>query len=90
MTARSRTSLRDLFIKALKPRQEQFVEDFMDSFTNKVDDSEYQYFAASLTADTVGDWRQYGDADGFYTQQCTVASDTKGEGTWETKQTIEP
>lgn len=48
----------------------------------------YRYDAQSLTADTIGDWRTYSDANGFYTQYCTVANATKGAGTWITKLTI--
>lgn len=48
----------------------------------------YRYDAQSSTADTAGDWRTYSDANGFYTQYCTVGNATKGAGTWVTKQTV--
>lgn len=48
----------------------------------------FRYDAVSQTADTVGDWRTYSDANGLYTQICTVANPVKGAGTWVTKQTI--
>lgn len=50
---------------------------------------EYAYHAASTEEDTTGDWRQYADANGFYTQYCTAGNATKGGGTWETKFTIQ-
>jgi len=50
---------------------------------------EHYYHSASLTADTLGDWRIYGDVNGFYFQYCTVANATKGSGTWVNKFTIE-
>ena len=40
------------------------------------------------SGDTIGDWRTYSDANGFYTQYCTVGSATVGNGTWVTKHTI--
>jgi len=50
---------------------------------------EYYYHAQSSTADTAGDWRQYADDNGFYTQYWTVGNATKGAGTWITKHTIQ-
>ena len=50
---------------------------------------EYVYHAASTTADTAGDWRQYADIDGYYFQQCTVSNPAKGAGTWVTKFTTQ-
>ncbi len=38
--------------------------------------------------DTIGDWRTYSDANGFYTQYCTVGAATRGFGTWQTKHTV--
>ena len=32
--------------------------------------------------DTIGDWRQYADADNFYTQRCTGAAPSQGDGDW--------
>jgi hypothetical protein len=48
----------------------------------------YKYDSQIFGKDTVGDWRTYSDQNGFYTQYCTVAGETKGSGTWATKQTI--
>lgn len=47
------------------------------------------YHDQSRTADTIGDWRQYADGNGFYTQYCTLGNATKGAGTWVTKFTIQ-
>lgn len=52
-------------------------------------ESEYHYFAQSPTEDTAGDWRQYGDDEGFYTEYCTVGNPIKGSGTWILKHTIQ-
>jgi hypothetical protein len=49
----------------------------------------YIYHDQSKTADTIGDWRTYSDANGFYTQYCTVGNAIKGAGTWSTKFTIQ-
>jgi hypothetical protein len=49
----------------------------------------YRYDAQSYTADTVGDWRTYADANGYYVQYCTVGNATKGAGTWVTKFTVQ-
>ena len=49
----------------------------------------YTYHDQSATADTAGDWRTYADANGYYTQYCTVGNATKGSGTWTTKMTIQ-
>jgi hypothetical protein len=49
----------------------------------------YLYIAADPNLDTAGDWRQFGDDDGFYIQYCTVGDSTKGSGTWVTKFTTE-
>jgi hypothetical protein len=49
----------------------------------------YNYYAASPTEDTVGDWRQYGDNNGFYIQYCTVGNAVKGAGTWVSKFTTQ-
>lgn len=38
--------------------------------------------------DTAGDWRQFADASGFYTQRCETGNVVQGAGTWITKQTI--
>ena len=56
MTARNRTYLRDFFIKALKPRQEQFVDDFMDSFYNINDDEK---FDIHIRVDSDGSTTEY-------------------------------
>lgn len=48
----------------------------------QIDDSEYLYFAASQTDDTVNDVRISNDSDFFLVESCTVASGTKGGGTW--------
>lgn len=60
-----------------------------DEFSGGSFSGGYLYFAQSATEDTVGDWRKYGDINGFYTQYCSVASPVKGNGTWTTKHTIQ-
>lgn len=50
---------------------------------------DYVYHEQSRTADTAGDWREYADDNGFYTQYCTVGNAIKGQGTWLTKFTIQ-
>jgi hypothetical protein len=50
---------------------------------------DYVYHAAAVGEDTAGDWRQYADASGFYTEVCTVGAATKGGGTWAVKFTIQ-
>jgi len=52
-----------------------------------VDRGDYVYHFQS-SGDRVGDWRTYSDANGFYTQYCTVSNATRGNGTWVTKSTI--
>lgn len=48
----------------------------------------YHYHSQTIGQDTAGDWRTYSDANGFYTDYCTVGNVTKGSGTWVNKQTI--
>lgn len=49
----------------------------------------YMYFAQNTSADTIGDWRVFGNLTAFYVEYCTVANATKGGGTWVMKQTIQ-
>ena len=64
-------------------------DDSQTGTDNQLLRNEYYYFAQSLTEDTEGDWRMYGDDNGFYFQVCTVGNATKGAGTWVTKFTID-
>ena len=76
-------TLRDAMVKANANFTELYDEQ------NHTPIGGYHYFALSPTADTINDWRQWGDADGFYTEQCTVANAVKGSGTWVLKFTIQ-
>jgi hypothetical protein len=50
---------------------------------------DYLYMADDPNKDTIGDWRHYADASGYYIQYCTVGNAVKGSGTWLTKFTIQ-
>ena len=58
-------------------------------FDNNISRDSYLYFSQSSTSDTIGDWRQHGDDNGFYVEYCTVGNATKGGGTWVNKFTIQ-
>ena len=88
MSIQTKTTLKTYFQTGDKPTESQFVN-LIDSFHNAMADGSINataklYLAASETADTLNDWRIYGDADYFYVQQCTVANAVKGSGTWTT------
>lgn len=89
MTAKSRNTLKPFLYQAVKPRQEQVIDDLLDSMVNKVDDNDYIYLAETPDADTVNDWRFYKDVNGLYLQYCTVAGATKNSGTWLTSFTFQ-
>lgn len=54
---------------------------YINSDTN-IPLTKYQYYAASETADTIGDERIYVSTAGYFIQYCSVAGATKGSGTW--------
>lgn len=88
MSIQTKTVLKTYFNTGDKPNEAQFVN-LIDSFHNAMADGSINstakvYLAASATADTLNDWRIYGDANGFYLQICTVANAVKGAGTWVT------
>jgi hypothetical protein len=93
MSIQTKTTLKTYFNTGDIPTEAQYVN-LIDSFHNAMSDGSinttaYLYLAASETADTVNDWRMYGDSAGLYVQFCTVANAVKGSGTWVTKFTIE-
>jgi len=49
---------------------------------------QYRYDSQNVNVDTAGDWRTYSDANGYYTEYCTVGNATQGGGTWVNKHTI--
>jgi hypothetical protein len=75
------------FLDSLKGEDGNDGNDGLDGRNVPIGD--YAYHAANSSIDTIGDWRTYADANGFYTQYCTVGDATKGAGTWVTKFTIQ-
>ena len=74
------------------------LTDLVDSSFNFIDDNDADitasdpaiiYYAQDQSKDIIGDWRQWGDTLGFYTQYCTGGAETKGGGTWLTKHTVQ-
>jgi len=61
----------------------------MQAVDSHIERGKYAYHDQFSDLDLVGDWRQYADDNGFYTQYCTVGNETKGAGTWVTKFTIQ-
>lgn len=93
MSIQTKTTLKTYFQTGDIPTEAQFVH-LIDSFHNAMADGSINstaklYLAASETADTLNDWRVYGDATGLYIQFCTVANAVKGSGTWVTKLTVQ-
>ena len=48
----------------------------------------YKYYAASESADTVGDWREFYDNTMTFKERCTVANAAKAGGTWKKVETL--